>query len=190
MYLTFLKMCKLVLSFGGDKEDNLLHYLARPRCNMEGVAEKALQAFKRRIPFTECSLGFAPQDSKIYKKRFQLLNHNNRAFQIAIKENPTIEELEEFSLIEPGWSILFPLKAFLHDHPKMAVKYRGLVPFGKTVMAFFNALEIGEPVKGTPSFGDHIALQELTNKLADLHGCSTILINNLMYLEGMKMKAD
>jgi hypothetical protein len=116
------------------------------------------------------------------------LNHNNRAFLIAIKKNPTIEELEEFSLIEPCWSILFPLKAYLHDHPEMAIKYKGLVPFGKTVIVFFNSLDITEPISGTPSFGDHVALQEFTNKLADLHGCSTIIINNEMYLEGMKIK--
>jgi len=185
---SFLKMTELVLSFGGNKANNLLSYLARPRCFIEGVAEKAVEHFRRRTPFTECHLGFAPQDSKIYKKRFQLLNHKNRAFQIAIKENPTVEELEEFSMIDPCWSILFPLKAMLHDHVELAQVYRGFLPFGRTVIAFFNSLDIKDPIKGTPTFKDHVDLQELSNKLADLYACSSIIVNNEMYLEGMKIK--
>lgn len=178
---------KLVTSFLGNYGDNLLHYLSLPRIAVNGVAEKCMKAFQSRTPFEDCSIGFAGPDSKIFKKRFRLLNHNNRAFFLASKKNPSIPEIEEFSLIEPCWAILFSVKKYLHDHSELAVAYRGLLPFGKPVTAFYNSLNYFELIKGSPTFSDHINLQTISNKLADLYGCSSVIINDEMYLEGNRI---
>jgi hypothetical protein len=142
---------------------------------------------EKRTPYDQLpNLGFASQDTTIFKKRFDLLATNNRAYQIAVKTNPSVEELEEFSFIEPGWSTLFPLKIYLMFHPKDAMQFRGMLPFGSEVIKFYNQSGMGE-IKGTPNFRDHVRLMEMTNFLADHYGCSTATLNNEMYLEGQKI---
>jgi hypothetical protein len=89
---------------------------------------------------------------------------------------------------EPGWSTLFPLKLFLINHPDLAKKYRGMLPFGSQVIKFYNEVPLGEKITSTPSFKDHVRLMDFTNALADQTGSTTVSLNNEMYLEGGRIK--
>jgi hypothetical protein len=177
------------------KHDRILDYLAQPRIELgsrnDQFISECKQHLESRTPFDQLpSLGFASQDSTVFKKRFDLMSTDNHAYVIATKANPTVPELEEFSVIEPGWSILFPLKIYLIYHSEQAKAYRGMLPFGSEVIKFYNEAELGKEIKGTPSFSDHVRLKEVTNALADHLGCTTVMLNNEMYLEGSRIKAE
>ena len=169
----------------------LIDYFAQPRIHLgashETFMAKCLENLVKRTPFDQLpQLGFAPADMSIFKKRFSLASTDNFAYSVLMNDNPSIPDLERFSYLLPGWSVLFPLKAYLIFHPEKAREYRGLLPFGSEVVKFFNAT-IGT-AKPTPTFQDHIALRDYTNALSDHLGISTVMLNNEMYLEGSRMK--
>jgi hypothetical protein len=57
------------------------------------------------------------------------------------------------------------------------------------VIKFYVESGMGE-IKGSPDFRDHVRLMEMTNNLAEHYGCSTVMLNNEMYLEGTKIKTE
>jgi len=62
-----------------------------------------------------------------------------------------------------------------------------MLPFGGGVIEAVNSIW-GRTMKGSPSLQDHVRLMEMTNEIADKHGMTTIAVNDLLYLEGMKIK--
>lgn len=138
----------------------------------------------------ERSLGYTVTERSILAVRANLLANNDRAFTIATKINPTCKELEEFSELKTRWSILFPVKAYLCDHPEVAINYKGMQPFGGPVISFFNAIikkwNTDWKVSGAPTYQDHEHLRTLTNHHSILKGVPTIEINTQMYQEGCK----
>jgi hypothetical protein len=183
------------------KHDRLLDYLAQPRIHLgssnQAFIELCVKLMESRTPFDQAkaffktaNYSYAPHDSTIFKARFDLLSTNNRAYAIAIKANPSVQELEEFSYIDPGWSVLFPLKLFLIFHASLAMLYRGLLPFGDPIVQFYNTTEMGSEIQGSPSFSDHVRLREVTNALAEHLGCSTVMLNNEQFLDGSKIKTE
>jgi len=134
-------------------------------------------------------LHYTAMEKSILGARADLLANNNRAYTIATKLNPTALELEEFSEIKPMWSLLFPIKAYLCDHPETAVDYKGMQPFGAPVIKFFNNVvtkwDLSWEVGTQPNYQDHEHLRTLTNHHAILKGVPTIEINTQMYQEGV-----
>lgn len=188
-------LCDLHKSFDDyGRHDRLIDYLAQPRIslgeNKGEFVKKCLKYLENRIPFDQIpqGLGYAPNDSTIFKNRFDLMATDNEAYVIAMKILPTVEELEEFSHIRPCWAILFPLKIFLVFHVRYAKKYRGFLPFGSPVKEFYNQLKIGPEIKNSASFVDHEKLAKFTNEIAMHTGCTSVFINNEMYLEGRALQ--
>lgn len=189
-----LELVHLYISFETlyGRYDRLLDYLAQPRITIGNrtpeFISKCKNLLEQRIPFDQLpDLGYVPQDSTLFKKRFDLMSTNNRAYAIAVKILPTVPELEEYSAIDPGWSTLFPLKIFLMFHEEHAQAYRGFLPFGSEVKKFYGESSMGAEIKGSPTFKDHVRLQEVTNSMAKLLGCTSVMLNNEMHLEGTKI---
>ena len=180
---------------------NLLHYLSQPKTPMSPdkdrvFAEKYYACLHERVvcitPFLlehygDGDLCYIPQDAGVVKKKIMVMANNNRAYELAVKRDPTLQDLEEFARLDPCWSMLFPLKAYLHQHFGVAKDYRGMLPFGGGVIEAVNSIW-GRTMKGSPSLQDHVRLMEMTNEIADKHGMTTIAVNDLLYLEGMKIK--
>jgi len=195
MNSTFLDCVNLSQFFQAtSKEDDLLSYYTIPRKALNdhnGFTENCYELMKNRSS-VEMLIGYAPQDSTIFKVRFDILNNNNEAFAIASKDNPTVLELEQIAKMHASWAWLFPIKIFLHQHLELAKQYRGLLPLGKCVIAFINALVDTDgierrEIKGQPTYKDHVEVQNISNRIADLQGCTTIAINDKMYLIGKRM---
>jgi hypothetical protein len=172
--------------------NRVLEYFAEPRINHSSYKkQECIEGLIGRKDWDHSpQFGFAPPDFQVFKKRFELLSHNNRAYSIVSKYYPTVQELEELSTIEPCWSILFPIKIFLLHHPELARAYRGMLPYGKEVIAFYNNCPYDAPeIMGkTPTYAEHEYLRTMTNLLADHTGWSTVMLNNMMYLEGQKLR--
>lgn len=182
--------------------NNLLAYLARPRLrrlnnfNYQTCYESLLQ----RLPADQAEgLNIASQDTTIFLNRFRAITTDIEYYRLAVKENPTVEDLEKASYRYYGYSYLWPIKEYLLHHMSLAKDYRGLVPFGGPVKLYFNHLKLVPwktenetpwEVKGTPTFQDHIMLQQVTNDMADALNLPSITVNNIMYLYGKKMKKD
>jgi len=168
--------------------DNLIHYFAHPRIPLPTFDfAAAVDAFtKRQHPDDMNQLKMAPQDVSIFRKRAGLLATDNRAYYIATHRDPTTLQLEEFSLIQPCWSTLFPLKHFLMHHPKQAKEYKGLLPYGSEVVKYVNVKIKTKPhnIPTSPDYSDHVFLQHITNEMSEFTGISTVEINNMMYLQG------
>jgi hypothetical protein len=171
--------------------NNLIHYFAHPRIPQPTfIFANAINSFvKRQHAESLDQMRMAPQDVSIFKKRAGLLATNNAAYYIASKEYPAVQELYDFSLIQPCWSILFPLKHYLLHHPETARNYRGLLPFGSEVVKYINKMikNKPKPVLASPDVADHVFLQQITNSMSDFTGMTTVTINNVMYLEGRKI---
>lgn len=175
--------------------NNLLHYLAQPKINQTSfdfeAAKRALT--ERQHPDDLIVIRMVPQDVAIFKKRAGFLATNNEAYLIAMNQDPTIEQLEKFSYMLPCWSVLFPIKHYLMHHVEKAKKYRGFLPFGSEVVKYVNNLEEKRSagshayVAVSPSYADHVWLQQLTNTMSDFNSICTIELNNVMYLEGRKL---
>ena len=164
---------------------NLLSYLARPRMQIKGFKfSECYDDLLHRRPKWGPDLHYAGQDRNILKVRYDLISNNNRAYVIAVKEDPSVADLEEFSYIKPCWSTLFPIKLYLCHHLDKAFDYKGLQPFGSFVIHFMNKLSSIDDVGSNPDLRDHIRLKNLTDKYSKLLGVSSTVVNTLMYLEG------
>lgn len=185
---------------------NLLSYLSRPRIThvKNFQYDKCYNEMLSRTTVTDKSyLGHAPQDDKIFVVRYALMFSNNDFYRLAVKDDPTVEDLETYSLIDPKWSTLFPLKHYLMHHMEKAKAYRGLLPFGGAVKSYFNKLGLTQGqsgrddngggailwnITGSPTYADHVMLQKVTNEMADAMGMPSVTINNVMYLHGKKAR--
>lgn len=169
------------------QKDDLLSYLAWSN-NRKFDAASCYKSMKSRMAPKDPDLphfNFNHWESKIFCRRLNLLASNNRAYEIATKKNPSISHLEDFSKIDPCFSTLYPIKLFLIAHIEMAPGYRGMLPFGREVVKYYNTLYPDEGyIGGTPSFKDHIHLRDLSNRKAILMGVPSITINHLMYQFG------
>lgn len=182
---------------------NLLHYLSQPKNSLGSkekdriFSERFSACLEARVSYEDASdflqkkfgspdLGYVPQDAGVLKKRFSVMGHNNRAYEIALMGNPVVPILEEFASLDPCFSLLYAVKMFLHHYPYKARDYRGMLPFGSNVIMAVNAIDGFEPKveESKPSFQDHVRLMVLTNRLADKYGMTTLAINDLLYLEG------
>jgi len=185
---------------------NLLSYLARPRVPTKVFKYgQCYDRMMRRLPADQMgTLGFAPMDTQIFVKRFQLLNTNNEFYRIAVKSSPTVEDLEAASYMLHGFPIAWAIKNYnLHHMRDVGRLYRGIQPFGGPVKAFINSLlmpltdiEITEgsgtsviwEIRNTPSYADHVYLQRITNEMADAWGMPAVTINTFMYKMGLEMR--
>ncbi len=173
---------------------NLCHYLSLPNNGYSNkvLSEKLYGYLSMRVPFDTINepLGYAPQDSGILKKRFKVMCNDNEAYILAMKENLSLGEIEAWSKREPCYATLKPVKDYLSHHPELIALYRGMLPFGKNVIATVNAIEGYAPrVLSTPSFSDHVRLMELTNGIADRTGFTSLYVNDQFYLYGKKLVA-
>jgi len=170
---------------GGVLGNNLLMYLAysrNPGYDHKGCCDAMID---RQGPDNLPYFGWKTFEQSMFLKRFRLLCSNNRAYALARKDNPTTQDLEEFSYLDPCFSNLSPVVQYLIDHPELAREYKGLLPFGREVVKFFNTMTPPEwRIKGSPSFKDHIRLQEISNRKAILMGLPTVTINSMMYQFG------
>lgn len=182
---------------------NLLHYLAQPKTSMSAdkdrvFVERLYACLSERVSkldveafltsrYGDKELCYIPQDAGVVHKKIHSMSNNNKIFEIAVKLDPTVKDLEEFSRLDPCWSLLYPVKMYLHHHFHIAKDYRGMMPFGGGVIEAVNKIW-NRIMKGSPSFQDHVRLMAMTNEIADKHGMTTIAVNDLLYLEGMKLK--
>lgn len=187
------------------KGSNLLHYLSQPKTS-QGVEKDRVFSYRfhiclsRRI--TEVTdflqnfvgspdLGYVSQDSGIVKKRLKVMANNNKAYALASKDYPTVEELREFSMIDDcaGYACLSALNVYLHHHPDAAALYQGFLPFGSGVVEAVRKIEQFEhSSKDNPTYSDHVKLMNLTNAIAASRGTTTIAVNDDLYLIGMKLR--
>ena len=172
--------------------NNLLHYMAMPRIFNKGFKfEEAKRVlFERQHPDKLEVIGMAPQDVSVFKKRASLLANDNEAYRIAVMANPSIPELIKFSYMMPCWSILYPLKHYIMHHMELARDYNGFLPYGSAVIAFVNALNSkpGAVSTTSPSYADHVYLQEISNRESIGLNIPSVEINNMMYLQGIKIR--
>lgn len=174
-----------------DASNNLLSYLAH-FYNRNFKYNKCYDLMNIRTPSDKADfkdLRIEPHREKVIKTRFDLIALDNQAYELAVKVDPFVEDLEAFAQIKPCWSILFPVKMYLVDHPEVAKEYRGLQSFGSEVIKFYDSVieEQFKIDKRSPNYQDHLRLQEMTNRYADLLGMTPIAVNTLMYLEGKEM---
>lgn len=167
--------------------DNLISYLAwtyTPNYDYQSAYNSLLS--RTADPDHLPRFNISPTETQVFRARFKLLNTNNRAYSLATKLKPTVQDLEEFAEIKPCWSMLFPVKLYMLQNPAIAKQYRGLQPFGQQVIKWVN--KFYPPVEGaitvSPTFKHHIHLRDLTNWLTDLSGETTSWINTKMYIEG------
>jgi len=189
-----LDLVRLQVAFEAHgRHDRVADYLAQPRVSLGANTSSFIMActvhLEARTPFDQLPvLGYAPHDSTIFKRRFDAMATNNRAYSLCMKILPSVEELEELAEILWGWAGLFPIKVYSLCHPDVCRAYRGLLPFGGPVKFFYNKVPLGNEITGTPSFQDHIRLRDVSNDMADQMGCTSMHINNEMYLDGERMK--
>lgn len=186
--MDFTALLKLNEDLRSNSPSNtILHYYCRPRIPISNFnTEQCYKDMLNRTPSDRLSiLGFAPIDTGVFKLRYDFVANDNVAYEILIKENPPIEDIERLSYLKAAWSALFPLKLFLMDHPKLAKVYRGLLPMGTQITAYFQE-NFGK--KLVEDFKDHIYVRNFTNYYSDLLGIPTIILNNMMWLEGKKEK--
>lgn len=175
--------------------DNLAHYLAMPRINHNGFNfEEAKRAYAERHIFGDTSdkrqfvIGMAPADVSIFKKRSEILSGSNKAYRIAMTKNPSVEDLKDFSYLSAGWACLFALKHYIMHHMELAWGYDGLLPFGSAVVAFVNTLGTRpNDIPTSPSYADHVYLQNISNRESLALRMPSVEINNIMYLKGLKL---
>jgi len=184
---------------------SLLHYMSQPKTSQGEEKDrifslKFLACLYHRIfegvcdflknTFGSPDLNYTPQDAGIVKKRLRVMANNNRAYELACLDHPTVRDLEEFASIEDciGWACLFPVKMYLHHHPYVAAQYRGILPFGAGVMEALKKIDFEHAPKGRPTYAEHIRLRDLTNKIASSRGITTIAVNDDLYLIGMKLR--
>lgn len=168
-----------------DAGNNLLIYLAW--LGDDDVTNKCYDLMLKRTPYDKApQLGIKPQDTTVCKTRMDLLSANNKAYELAVKINPTKDDLNEFILTKVCHSTAFPVKLYLLDHPQMAKTYRGFQPIGKDVAKFYNKY-FDDKLSSTLDFEDHVKFKNMVNRLSDLTGLSTVAIDHIMYCMGSKL---
>jgi hypothetical protein len=173
--------------------NNYLSYLSRPVTPTENfnynLAYDSLlnRTPPDKIPKLNCSI----RDTNVFVARFQVMATDNEFFRVATKTDPTVEDLEAISYRSAIFSTLYPLKIYLLHHPILSKIYRGFLPFGSQVKNYINRHAFGDwTVEGTPSFKDHVMLQSISNMMADEWGVPSVTINNVMYIQGQKIKSN
>lgn len=170
--------------------NRLLWYMALPRIEVTTFKfDVMLKNMMQRVhPDQSEKAQCAPMDVGIYKRRMQRLATDNEAYRLCVKENPTVEDLETLSYMDGSWAWLFPIKFMLMNYPEMAVRYRGLLPFGSAVIRYCNALdEKPNIIPTTPSYADHVWLRDLSLREATYRNVSPLYINNEMFVLGQYM---
>jgi hypothetical protein len=187
--IDLITSCDEICSAPENVSRRLIDYLAWSN-NPEFNRETCLREMEARTPADKMSdLKYKSYEKFIFERRYRLMSSKNNAYEIAMKENPTVSNLDMFSNIDPCWSTLFPVKCFVVDHYEMARDYRGMLPFGKEVIASYNSMVKSEyHLYKSPTFIDHIRLKILTNRKSDLTGIPTVTINTLMYKHGRTLK--
>lgn len=168
--------------------NNLLSYIAwsnNPDFDFELCYD---EMFNRTSPDNTSKHGIYVWERFMFTRRFKLLNTNNKAYDLAVKRDPTASDLEEFSRIDPCFANLYPVKWFVLDHPELITGYKGMLPFGREVVKYYNAIvPPAKKVKGSPTFKDHVNLREISLRKSILMGMPMVTINNLMYWFGKEM---
>jgi hypothetical protein len=133
-------------------------------------------------------LNFKSHESKIFIKRFNVIASENYFYDLITEVDPSVEQIERAATIDFSYSILYPIKRFLIDHPKLAKVYRGFLPFGNGVKKFYNTIVADDmKIKHFPSFKDYVNLKRITNNKSDLSGIPTVTINTWMYKKGKEL---
>jgi len=170
--------------------NNLLHYLAMPRIFHNGFnfEEARRVLFERQHPDKLDAINMAPADVSIFKKRAEILADNNKAYRLATLDNPSVQDLIDFSYLSQGWSVLFPLKHYIMHHMDKAMAYNGFLPYGSAVIAFVNSLESRpKDISTNPTYAEHVYLRDISNREALTFNMPSVEINNVMYLRGLKL---
>lgn len=169
-------------------ENNLISYLAWSNSENFNFLECRQEMIDRKGPENLTYYGWKSYEQRMYLKRFKLMSSNNRAYALAVKQNPTVQCIEEFATLDPCYANLSSVVKYLIDHPTLAKEYTGLLPFGREVIKCYNAMVPEEwKIKGSPSYKDHIRLQEMSNNKAILMGIPTVTFNSLMYQIGRQI---
>lgn len=181
----------LCTNFYRDITHDLLSYLSWSSRKHFKYEECYRDMYNRIHPDDMSYYTIYPYEKQIFIKRFKFLNSNNLAYELACKVNPTVTDLETFSRLEPCFSILFPLKCYLMDHPDLKLQYKGMLPFGREIVRYYNSLVPPEDsIKGSPTFKDHLKLNKITLRKASSMNMPTVTINNIMYWLGKEMSQD
>ena len=135
---------KLMCSINGNHpaSNNLLSYFARS-FNPNANTAEIMKILRDRIPSPpppEPRLNIFNYEVMVLRSRMTLFANDNEAYDFLMKENPDEYDLTRLAIKKPTWANLFPIKAYLFDHPNLAKRYRGFMPFGKPVINFFNSL--------------------------------------------------
>lgn len=170
--------------------NNLLSYLAwsnKSDFNFELCYDELLN---RVAPDDASKHNIYNWEHFMFARRFKLISTNNKAYELAVKRDPSVQDLEEFSKIDPCFANLYPVKWFVLDHQELIRDYKGMLPFGKEVIKYYNTIvPQGMTVKGSPSFKDHVNLRDISLRKSLLTGIPMVTINNLMYWFGKEMGA-
>ena len=146
------------------------------------------EMFNRISPENASKHGIYNWEHFMFARRFKLLSTNNKAYDLAVKRDPTVEDLEAFSRIDPCFANLYPVKWFVLDHPELIQGYKGMLPFGREVLKYYNSIVLGgKVIKGSPTYKDHVSLREMSLRKSILLGMPMITINNIMYWLGKEM---
>lgn len=168
--------------------NNLLSYLAwsnNPNFDFELCYD---ELFNRTAPDNASKHGIYNWEHFMFARRFKLISTNNKAYNLAVKRDPTVSDLEEFSKIDPCFANLYPVKWFVLDHPELIPGYKGMLPFGREVAKYYNSIvPAKQKVKSSPTFKDHENLREISLRKSILTGIPMVTINNLMYWFGKEM---
>ena len=184
---------ELITSFNSSYGvgSNLVHYLAMPRIpvNTFDFLGSVAIFMQRQDPAKMDMVGMAPPDVTIFRRRATLLSTRNRAYELATKINPSIQDLEDFAHLDPCWSTLFPVKYYLMNHIAQAREYRGFLPYGSEVIKYVNKALKGQwkHISGSPDYADHVFLRDRTNQTADNLNMPTVTINNIMHIQGSRI---
>jgi hypothetical protein len=187
--MTHLELFRSFRTINKPVRNNLLSYLAlssNPQSKFEVIYDLLLQRAEAPTQ-AECDLHISSHETKIFKRRFDEMQSNNLAYRIALKENPTVQDLIEFSqsFEKLRFSLLFPIKHYVMNHLELIKNYTGFVPFGHEVIKYYNNNFPEMAVKNNyPTYADHVQLRELSIHLAAYNGTSVIYVNNDMYLQG------
>lgn len=166
------------------RHNRLIDYLAQSDVTNFDAYVRRVKALENRAPLEDSpNMGYSPRESTRFKTAFNLMATNNRSYEIAIKVNPSCEDIDEFIKRTVGFTTAYTGKKYLMNHPEMCREYRGLVPFGGPVRACFNSM-VEDQIKGTPDLRDHFLLRDMTNMIADQLGMTTMAVNNWMHIVG------
>jgi len=172
-----------------DVSNYLMPYIADMSKCRTFKYDRVLEMLENRDPapnVNEEKLNIRPTETKVFKRIFDTISGNNNAHRIAMKENPTVQDLEEFALSSPFYSLLYPIKKYLYHHSNLSREYFGYLPMGSPVVKFFNKLidegyiQENFRIKGSAGRKHQVIIQRITNNLARVWGMSTVAVNDEM----------